>query len=194
MPKQVKGLTATVTLVGRGVRRELVEDAAAIKMVVALLSDPETSFSVPEIARKMDAPVAWVWAVLQSPVYTELLREQLLQVGMGCLARSLTVLDKIVCDPKEKTSDRIRAASVQAKFYETVAKIEPVQVEDDARDRFLKILNRARRLGITINKEPDEQRSQPSKNDPTRPPRGRSPRPDPEAPPRQRNRGRADPA
>ena len=186
MKNRTKGATLTVQLLGQGVDRELLDDAMAIKCVAALLADPETPLDPAVMAKKMGATEGQVRVILQSPVFAEVLRERLQEHSMGCMARSLTVLNSIVCDKTEKTSDRIAAARVEADFYKTAANIEPKHVQGAARDKFLKLLNRTREVSATVTTKPDDHQDQRPKGRPGdkagRPQSSRVPRPRPASP------------
>ncbi len=174
VPRKTKGLTATVDLVARGASRELVHDTVAVRLIAAYMADPDQALDPKAIGARIGCSEAEIRFVLASPIYSEMMREELRGLAMGLLSRGMTVIDRIICDKQTRDSDRIAAHRALLKSYEVIAKIEPVHEGLKGRESFMKMLDRLKRTTVTVtNGEPNGLRPRP------RQPRGApaSPRP-----------------
>lgn len=150
MPRKTKGLTCTVDLVGRGASRELVHDTVAVRLIAAYMADPDQALDPEAIGKRIGCSGAEIRFVLASPIYSEMMREELRGLAMGLLSRGMTVIDRIICDDKTRDSDRIAAHRALLKSYEVIANIEPVHEGLKSRESFVKMLDRLKRTDVTV--------------------------------------------
>lgn len=90
------------------------------KCVIAATIDGDAEFSVPAIAERTGLTMEAVKAVLNSPTYQGLMREEMQQIVAHTLVRGVQTMANIINDGEAKNSDRIAAHRAIVQTYEAM--------------------------------------------------------------------------
>lgn len=153
-PRKLQGASEAAEMTAAS-SRDLTNDALAVRAIAACVCTPGKPLSPRKIARLLKASEAEVRYVLRSPIYAELLREEIRNHSLGYMARCLNNLITIADDEKQLPPHRIAAAAEVRRFYETAAKVEPVHVEAKARSQFERLLDQLRRVHVDVKDQTD---------------------------------------